>query len=69
MNKPVIFSFFNNGNTAVFDKNGKQIPGLQESWLKLYAEFLEDKTGIKDFICEMPDRKIAYWNNGNWSIE
>ena len=38
--------FFQNGNTCVFDENGKQIPKLQTSWLLLYIDFLKNK-GIK----------------------
>ena len=34
--------FFPNGNTAVTD-NVEQIPELQESWLLLFAKFLESK--------------------------
>lgn len=29
--------FFGNGHTVAFDK-GKQVPGLQKSWLLLFAE-------------------------------
>ena len=32
--------FFKNGNTACF-KNGAQVPKLQESWLRLYINFLK----------------------------
>lgn len=34
---------FPNGNTMVFDEEGKQIPKLQKSWLSLYIEFLKSK--------------------------
>lgn len=36
-------AFFANGNTAVFDDNGDQIPKLQKSWLLIFAEFLKEK--------------------------
>ena len=35
--------FFPNGNTAVFDEDGKQIPQLQKSWILLFAEHLRDQ--------------------------
>lgn len=35
--------YFSNGNTAVFDKNGNQIPELQQGWLKLSVEFIKSK--------------------------
>ena len=34
--------FFPNGNTAVFE-NEEPVPELQENWLKMFAEFLENK--------------------------
>lgn len=34
--------FFSDGNTAVFKKK-EQVPELQQSWLTLFAEFLESK--------------------------
>ena len=35
--------FFDNGNTAVFDMKGKQIPELQKSYILLFALFLKEK--------------------------
>ena len=35
--------FMTHGLTAVFDDNDQQVPELQESWLKIYAEFFESK--------------------------
>lgn len=35
--------FFGNGNTAFCDDRGQQVPELQESWLLLYAKFLEER--------------------------
>lgn len=32
---------FPNGNTAVFDENGEQVPGAQASWILLVANFLK----------------------------
>lgn len=34
--------FFSNGNTAVTDEDGKQVPELQVSWFKFYLTFLEE---------------------------
>lgn len=41
MNTPVNVMFFDNGNTAAFDKDGQQIPELQVPWLLMFTEFLQ----------------------------
>jgi hypothetical protein len=48
--------FFPNGNTAVFNEEGEQVPALQESWILLYVKHLE-AAGIDPTQCEvmMPD--------------
>lgn len=33
--------FFSNGNTAVFDEQGEQVPSLQEGWFRLFLDFLK----------------------------
>lgn len=35
--------FFANGNTAVCDEDGQQMPELQEGWALLFARFLESR--------------------------
>jgi len=35
--------FMSTGLTAVFDQNGQQIAELQESWFRLYLDFLKEK--------------------------
>ena len=35
--------FMAHGLTAVFDHKGDQVPELQESWIRIYAKFLESK--------------------------
>lgn len=53
--------FFNNGNTAVCDTTGQQVPDLQQPWILLFAEFLKSK-GIDpeaaDFM--LPSGKMAH---------
>lgn len=34
--------FFRNGNTAVFDERGQQIPELQKSWLLLWTKHAKE---------------------------
>jgi len=43
MNKVESITLFSNGNTAVFDINGEQIPELQKGWLNIWLEWLENK--------------------------
>lgn len=52
--------FFPNGNTAVFNKKGDQIPALQKSWLMLFVEFLESKGADPEKAnYRMPDGRVA----------
>jgi hypothetical protein len=37
MSKVKSVIIFDNGNLAVFDRNGEQMPELQESWLNFEA--------------------------------
>ncbi len=74
MNTPVEVMFFANGNTAVFDEKGEQIPKLQRSWLVMFIEMLEkqgfDPTGI---IFNTPDARVAHpfikKEDGSWGWE
>jgi hypothetical protein len=66
--------FFANGNTAVFDNNGQQMPELQNSWME---KFLLDLAIKGYYIWNMeiilPDGKKAIifnTENGiNWDIK
>jgi len=65
--------FFPNGNTAVMDEAGQQIPDLQKSWFLMYVEFLQSK-GVKvEDIAEinLPNGKKAEYLKDvhNWRIE
>ncbi|HVI07010.1 MAG TPA: hypothetical protein VND65_01825 [Candidatus Binatia bacterium] len=68
---PQIVWFFPNGNTAVCDSNGKQMPELQESWFLLYVKFLEEK-GIdpEGIEFQLPHGKATVFKtsegNYNW---
>lgn len=77
MNKVKTVMFFSNGNTAVFDAEGNQIPSLQNSWLLLFMKFLQsnstepidfDKTEIvlPDIHCA----RVFKLENGemNWEV-
>ena len=53
--------FFPNGVTAVF-RDGQQQPALQQSWLELFAEFLESKgQDPVRYHLTMPDGKEAHF--------
>ena len=54
--------FFQNGNTAVFDKKGEQIPEFQKGWLLMFIEFLQSKNVKVENIDEiiLPSGKIKY---------
>ena len=69
--------FFPDGVTAVMDVNTReQVPELQESWLRLFVNFLQAK-GIDPTECilTMPNgRKAVIFrlndvNEYNWRIE
>ena len=55
MIKEVIF--FDNGNTAVFNKVKKQLHTHQEPWIIVYAEWL-----LNHGIPEKDILKAKYWN-------
>ncbi len=40
MSRPKSICMFSNGQTAVHDEDGKQVPDLQEPWLMKYLEWL-----------------------------
>ena len=72
MIKEVIF--MRNGNTAVFDEDGEQIPELQESWFLKYIDFLK-KGGINPGFIEkinfvFPDMRVAEYlkDVNNWKF-
>ena len=63
--------FFPNGGTAVFDENGQQLPNLQRSWLKLFADFLDDHDeDPTEFEFTLPDgthaKAIETASGYNW---
>jgi hypothetical protein len=65
--------FFPNGQTAVFDEQGQQMPELQRSWLKLFADFLDDHDeDPTEFEFTMPDGrvvKVLETESGwNWTV-
>ena len=76
---PKTVIFFSNGNTAAFDGFGQQIPGLQESWLRLYVAFLQKSCGTGTFDPSnveftLPDGRNArlFWTgegDWNWSVK
>lgn len=53
--------FFPNGNVAVLDESGEQVPELQGSYIEKYLEFLEEKKGvnINDLKVLTSDWKVA----------
>lgn len=66
--------FFGNGNTAVF-VDGAQVPELQESWVLLFAKFLEsreiDPTKVRFVFQNGREAKVFRIEDGglNWSFE
>lgn len=63
--------FFNNGNTAVFDSKGQQIPKFQKSWLLMFIEFLQSKGAkVEKTEINLPDgRRAKYLKKyHNWEI-
>lgn len=70
---PKTVIFFWNGNTAVFDSSGRQIPELQEPWLIKFVEFLESN-GVDPLQCqfELPGGDAAQLirtSTGGWNWE
>jgi hypothetical protein len=74
MSKIKSVTFFPNGNTAVFDDAGNQMPELQEAWIRLWAEHAKnlghDVTEIEDIM--LPNEKYARFfkieDGVNWAI-
>ncbi len=66
--------FFHNGNTAVFDRHGEQIPELQKSWFLMFVRFLKEN-GIDPLGLEfrLPNNSTAELfeipDGYNWSIK
>lgn len=65
--------FFPNGNSAVLDEEGQQIPELQKSWFLMFVEFLQSK-GVKVEDIEeikLPNGKVAEYlkDYHNWRIK
>lgn len=66
--------FFDNGNTAVFDEQGNQVPEMQESWLRLFLDYLEaeHREDPVELEITMPGGKRAKVfrtpNGLNWEI-
>jgi len=65
--------FFVNGNTAVFDKGGKQVPELQVPWLTKFLRDLQlDGYWIWDIDITLPNnRKAEVFNTTegiSWNI-
>ena len=63
--------FFANGNIAVTNKTGEQVPELQrKSTVVLFAEFLEAQGyNPEDFLLELPSGKARLFktdNGWNW---
>lgn len=80
MNKPVKLMFFDNGNTAVFNEQGEQIPELQQPWIRIFMRWLQSE-GVEPGELKnitMPGGKRAEWHlgdhygegsgEGGWSI-
>lgn len=67
---------FANGNAAVFDADGQQMPMLQESWLLLFVAFLE-REGVThledtDFVLPNTTHATLFKRPGggwNWEIK
>jgi len=68
--------FFNNGNTAVCDRQGNQMPEAQKSWMVTFLKELEAKGYFiynEDMEIILPDgQKVEIFNttNGiNWKVK
>lgn len=62
--------FFSNGNAVVLI-DGKQTPELQESWIGLFAQFLESKGyNPHEFTFESPGYRVQLFKtvNEQWRI-
>jgi hypothetical protein len=62
--------FLANGNTMVFDEDGKQVPKLQESWLLQYLEANDiNPIGIEITMPDGCKASVFETCNGyNWNI-
>lgn len=74
MEIPKIITFYNNGNTMAFDKTGRQVPELQESYLLLYCKFLKSKdvdpTKVKFILTDGNEAEVFETEDGyNWKIK
>lgn len=66
--------FFRNGNAAVFDEHGAQIPNVQEAWLIVFLKYLLSKHVFDpaQLLITLPDGKRAelfQTPNGEWNWE
>lgn len=75
MNKPDSVIIFSNGNIAVFDTEGQQIPELQFSWLNLLCKEFErlgvNPINIREIktIVNGRDRLVKPFRVGdNWNV-
>lgn len=65
--------FFPNGNAAVFDENGQQMPELQQSWLIVFLGWLQTQSGqpmdtIKEIVLPNGDlAKPFKTSEGSWN--
>jgi hypothetical protein len=73
--KPKTLMFYPNGNTAVFNFDGFQIPEAQEPWLLQFCEFLRERGFEIDETTEilLPDGSAAQLfktseDKWNWQI-
>jgi len=60
MKKPKYIYFFDNGNVAVMDEYGKQIPELQKSWLRQWFDQTNITLSEMELLeIRMPDGRYA----------
>lgn len=68
---------FPNGNTAVFNSKGEQMPYLQKSWIELWCEYMQssgvDPSTIPDIKAIVNGREVYIQpfkvdNGWNWKI-
>lgn len=66
--------FFRNGNAAIFDEHGEQIPQLQAPWLNVYLDYLKrNGANVEGLEISMPDGRRAVVEQlpeggYNWSV-
>jgi len=65
--------FFSNGNSAVCNDKGLQIPDLQKPWIRLFVDFLKKKgvKNIENIEFDMPTGSTAKWSEEyqNWELK